>query len=304
MKLSRAVQEFLAECRSRLAPMTITAYESDLNRLVALASPDSVLSFTPDLVRAYFLGLSQQGRSMATLYRKHSALREFARWGVHKRLWAGDPMEAIQRPPKPRHLPRPFAPDETARLMALELPPVEQVLRALLYYTGLRVSPICQIKVGDLSFADVTFEDGVRLPGTIRTVGKGGVPQVTPMHPALKEVLFNYTLTATDLRGSSWVVAQKNGRPYNRRLVERATHRWGQRAQVADCLPHRFRHTFATDLLRHGEDIRVIQKLLGHADLGTTQVYTQVVDAQLGAAVLRLPSSWREEDLGQRSGEK
>ena len=81
MKLSRAVQEFVTEGRTYLSPATLAAYESDLGRVAALASPDSVLAFTPDLIRAYFLGLSHQNRRMATLYRKHSALNEFGRWG-------------------------------------------------------------------------------------------------------------------------------------------------------------------------------------------------------------------------------
>jgi site-specific recombinase XerD len=70
------------------------------------------------------------------------------------------------------------------------------------------------------------------------------------------------------------------------------THRWGKQAEVPNCLPHRFRHTFATDLLRQGTGIRVIQTLLNHADLGTTAIYTKVVDAQTVAAVLRLPTRW------------
>jgi len=84
------------------------------------------------------------------------------------------------------------------------------------------------------------------------------------------------------------------GRPYRRRMMERLTHAWGERAQVPACLPHRFRHTFATDLLRRGTDIRVIQALLNHADLGPTAIYTKVGDAQTGEAVLRLPSSWEQ----------
>ena len=122
------------------------------------------------------------------------------------------------------------------------------------------------------------------------------------MHPVLKEILFAYTLENTDLKGQSWLLRQPAkkqsksvGRPYGRRLMERLTHAWGERAQVPDCLPHRFRHTFATDLLREGTDIRVIQVLLNHADLGTTAIYTKVVDAQTGAAVLRLPSSWTDD---------
>lgn len=302
MKLSRAVGEFIEHGRTHLTPATLAAYESDLNRLAALASPDSVLAFTPDLIRAYFLGLSHQHRKVSTLYRKHSALKEFARWGIRQRLWAANPMEDIQRPPKPQHLPRPFSPKEIRTIMRLELAPLEQVVRALLYYTGLRVTPICRIKVGDLSFDELTAAGGVRFPGTIRTVGKGSKPLITPMHPALKDLLFAYTIERTDLRGGSFLLVQPPrkqsktvGQPFTRRLVERMTHAWGKAAGVPLCLPHRFRHTFATDLLRQGTDIRVIQALLNHADLGTTAVYTKVVDAQTGAAIQRLPSTWEEE---------
>jgi site-specific recombinase XerD len=299
MKLSRAIQEFLTEGRTYLSPATLAAYESDLGRVAALVSPDSVLGFTPDVIRAYFLGLSHQNRSMATLYRKHSALQEFSRWGVRKGLWLQNPMEDIQRPPKPQHLPRPFSPEEMRRLMQLELPPIERVIRALLYYTGLRVSPICALKVGDLSFDEVRYPNGVTFPGTIRTVGKGSKPLLTPMHPALKELLFGFTLEHTDMKGQSPLLRQPRkkqsrsvGRPYTRRMIERLTHDWGRRADIPSCLPHRFRHTFATDLLRQGTDIRVIQTLLGHADLGTTAIYTRVVDQQTGEAVFRLPSDW------------
>jgi len=228
-------------------------------------------------------------------------LQEFARWGIRKRLWATNPMQDIQRPPKPEHLPRPFAPEEIGRLMRLELPPIERVLRGLLYYTGLRVTPICSLTVGDLSFDEVRHANDVVFPGTIRTLGKGRKPLLTPMHPALKELLFSWTVERTDMRGPSRLLVQPRrkqsksvGKPFTRRVVETTTHRWGETAKVVNCVPHPFRHTFATDLLRQGTDIRVIQALLNHADLRTTQVYTKVVNTQVGEAVLRLPAAWGE----------
>ena len=81
------------------------------------------------------------------------------------------------------------------------------------------------------------------------------------------------------------MIAQKDGRPYKRKTVERRTARWGEAAGVADCNPHRFRHTFATTLLERGADIRVIQALLGHSRLDTTEVYTRVTDVQATRAV-------------------
>jgi integrase len=231
-----AVHEFLADCRMKLSPASMAAYESDLTRLVALASPDSVLGFTPDLIRAYFLGLSQQGRRrLSTLYRKHSVLHEFGRWGVRKKLWLASPMDEIPRPPKPEHLPRPFTPEEIGRLMRLELSPVESVVRGLLYYTGLRVSPICQLKIGDVSFDEIAYPNGVTFPGVIRTIGKGNKPLVTPMHPALKELLFGHVIQHTDLKGHPWLLRQtprrrstSEGRPFTRRLIEQMHRRLGR----------------------------------------------------------------------------
>ena len=76
--------------------------------------------------------------------------------------------------------------------------------------------------------------------------------------------------------------------PWQRKAVERRTARWGRRRKVSECVPHRFRHLFATDLLRQGTDIRYIQALLGHARLDTTEIYTQVGNPELVKAIRRL----------------
>ncbi|MBI3624824.1 MAG: tyrosine-type recombinase/integrase [Candidatus Rokubacteria bacterium] len=298
MKLSRAVQEFLADCLARgLARSTVEAYDGDLHALVALASPDSVLAFTQTVVRAYFVALVEKGLSPASLARKRAAVRAFGQWGRRQRLWTDDPTENLQRVTHPERLPRPFNPDETARLMRLDLAPLDRVVRALLYYTGLRVTPICQLTVADLSFAEVVFEDGTRFPGTIRSIGKGQKPLVTPMHPALKEVLFDWVLRQTDLKGHSWIISHRSGKLFTRRGIALMTHRWGRLTGVPDCTPHRFRHTFATDLLRQGTDVRVIQRLLSHANINTTMLYTRVTDQQASQAILKLPA-WAPPSTG------
>lgn len=110
------------------------------------------------------------------------------------------------------------------------------------------------------------------------------------MYPDLREILVSYMRSATDLSPRSFLLAQTSGRPFSRKVIERRTREWGRRAGVADCTPHRFRHTFATNLLEAGVDIRVIQVLLGHADIATTALYTKVADARTVAAVRLLPS--------------
>jgi integrase/recombinase XerD len=230
-------------------------------------------------VKTYFLTASHQGLSMATLHRKRAAVSEFGKWGVRQRYWDRNPVEDLPRIQRPKHLPRPFTRDEVDRLLALALPPREGMARALLFFTWLRVTPICSIKIGDVS-AD---------PPAIRVLVKGRRTQVVRAHPELRELLQSYILSSTDPQASSYLLAQRNGRPYSRRMLERLAHRWGQAAGVRACTPHRFRHTFATGLLQAGVDIRVIKEALGHRDIQSTMIYTQVADLALDAAIAKLP---------------
>lgn len=154
MRLSKAVELFVSETRVAKSPATATAYESDLRLLVSLSTvdaADTVFAFTPELVWAYFFRLSSKNRSMGTLHRRRASLNEFARWGLGRGLWASNPMVDAPKIKRPKYLPRPFDNDERDRLMALELPPIETVMRALLYYTGLRVSPVCGLRIADVS---------------------------------------------------------------------------------------------------------------------------------------------------------
>jgi integrase/recombinase XerD len=182
--------------------------------------------------------------------------------------------------------------------MRLELTGVERVLRAVLYYSGLRVTPICNLKVGDLDFSPVRLPSGLVVPGSIYTEGKGGRKQAIPMHPYLKDVLMDWVLGRMETaRPQHWVFSHpRTGRPFRRRLVEKIVRGWGERAGVLSCTPHRFRHTLATDLFDEGVDSRLVQAILGHRDPKSTQVYMKVRDARLSEAVSRLPvwdPSWQ-----------
>src|SRR4029450_12400170 len=138
MHLSKAVELFLQEVRVSEAKATASAYESDLHRLIALSGMNTVLAFTPDLVRLYFTTESQRGNGMSTLHRKLATLREFAKWGLRHQLWPTDPTLHCPVIKRPKHLPRPFQDEEVARLLALDLVPMERVLRAVLFGSGLR----------------------------------------------------------------------------------------------------------------------------------------------------------------------
>jgi len=290
MKLSRAVGEFIKELEPSKAKQTRDGYASDLHHLASMARPDSVLAFNESLVTTYFQALSSQGQRMSTLHRKRASVSQLAEWGVRKGLWAknpiaGNPMFKFKRPDA---IPKPYTRDESARLMGLSLTGAEKVFRALLYYTGLRVTPICEILISNVNLGVQEINvDGKRVEiyGTIRTIGKGNREHIVPVVKELAEILGDW-LRVYPGKGYEYLMRQTNGRPYRRKTVERMTAAWGQEAGVSDCIPHRFRHTYASDLLARGTDIRVIQRLLGHGSIQSTLVYTKVSDAQAFAAVM------------------
>lgn len=283
MRLSRAVSEYLADLRAAgRAKETLSAYASDLGRLVTTAGHDTVLNVTPDLLTRHFRDLSEANFSLSTLHRKTAVMREFVKWGRRQRLWGDtDPLlSAIPRIRRQEALPRPFSGDEVTRLWRLELSAEDQMLRALLFYTGLRATAVCNILVGNVSAE----------PPTIATLSKGGRTVLKPMHPQLAEIVLGYLRARPGLKPQSYLVPSPTGRQLHRRQLENRTRRWGEAANVLKCLPHRFRHTMATEMLRGGTDIRVISKALDHRDLKSTAVYTRVHDDQIEAAFHRL--SW------------
>lgn len=286
MKLSTAAHDF--EMHKRLegaSPQTLINYRSDLHLLCALAEVgygDSVLAFTSALVNEFFLKLSRRDLSMATLHRRRATLSEFAKWGLRRRLWAWNPMLDAPKIKRPKNLPRPYTREEHARIMALPLDGQERVFRGLLYYGGLRISEALGLRERDAMLGDDDH------PATLRVRGKGSKERVIPMFPELREILHGYFVARANEPVSAFVIQRADGRPWTRKMGSRRTALWGTAARVADCEPHRFRHTCATHLLDAGWDLREIQEFLGHADISTTVVYTQVTPKRLNETAKRL----------------
>jgi integrase/recombinase XerD len=198
---------------------------------------------------------------------------------VRNGIWLQNPSDRIDQVRRPKYLPRPFSDAEINAIWALDLTPREAIVRHLLLYTGLRVSPICALKVGDIVFS----------PATIRAWVKGAKHQVIQMHPELVEPLQSFIRNHTDGKAHSLLLTD-GGRHPERRVIERMTRRWGQRAGVALCLPHRFRHTFATQLIRSGINPRIVKEMLGHEDFSSTMLYTLVTESDEATAMAKL--SW------------
>jgi integrase/recombinase XerC len=298
----RAFLEFLQYNR-KVSPHTHTAYGSDLEQFIeyraaSLSRKPSTLTlghFDSDAVRGFLADLHARGNSRSSAARRLAALRAFSRYLVRDELLAEDPTALVAAPRKEQTLPAHLAGDEITRL--LEVPDVstlagrrDRAILELFYASGLRLS-----ELGDLDLDDVNLSGRV-----VRVRGKGGKERIVPFNRAAAEAIraMLRELRTAELRHTRGRAGRSKadgrtsklrdrprvalflnlrGGRLSTRSVDRIVRKYVRQAAIAQGIrPHALRHTFATHLLQAGADLRVIQELLGHARLGTTQRYTHL----------------------------
>lgn len=276
------IAEYLHELRTidNASPHTLRAVDGDLRDLEDfIAERDRALTAVDRMdIRAYLAALADRV-SARTIARKLATLRGYYRWLVARNTIERSPMDGLQNPRQGRSLPDVLDVDQVVAL--LEAPKSESALdvrdRAvleLLYAAGLRVSEAAGLTVEDLSLER----------RSVRVLGKGRKVRDVPIHDRCVAALEAWLLVRPSLMKapSTAVFIGARGEPLSdrsmRRLVDAAAKRAGTGRAVH---PHELRHSFATHLLDHGTDLRHIQELLGHASVGTTQIYTHVSMDQL-----------------------
>ncbi|WP_402467767.1 tyrosine-type recombinase/integrase [Isoptericola aurantiacus] len=235
------------------------------------------------VLRGWLAVQADRGLSQATLARRGAAARAFLRWAHQEGLVATDPSARLANPKVRRSLPTVLSEQsaalllDTARATAQEAEPGQRpgALRAwaaaeLLYGSGVRVGELVATDVGDVDLAD-------RL---VRVLGKGGKERVVPFGLPAARALQAWTGSGRGelVRADSppaLFLGDRGGR-WGQRQAREAVHRLAATAEVDDVAPHALRHSAATHLLAGGSDLRSVQEVLGHADLGTTQRYTHV----------------------------
>jgi site-specific recombinase XerD len=239
-------------------------------------------------VRRYVAARTTSGSSPATVKRSLSVLRRYFAWAVREGLSASDPTVGVVSPSGPSRLPRVLQADEVDRLVARrsaadpfwearDLAMVE-----LLYGSGLRVAELCGLDQGD-----------VDVPGArVLVTGKGSRQRIVPLSAPALELIQRWTALRADRRAAgdepaSWAEQAEQGEQAvfvnrrGRRVSPRDVRRAIDARSASPTHPHALRHTFATHLLDGGADLRVVQELLGHADVATTQRYTHVSPQRL-----------------------
>jgi integrase/recombinase XerD len=280
---------WLAAERGRAAA-TLRAYRRDLGAYTAWLGGRPLPEVTPEVVEAYVAHLRASGRAPASVARALVAVRSLHRFLVEEGGAPADPAGLVEVPPVPRGLPRALSEDEVSALLGAVVghDPVARRDRAILevlYGTGLRISELVGLSLSDLDL------DG----GVLRALGKGSKERLVPVLGLTAEAVREWLAPSgrDALRPERWarrgdadaVFLNARGGRLSRQGAWGIVRRHGERVGLADRLsPHVLRHSCATHLLDHGADIRVVQELLGHASISTTQVYTLVSTARIRAA--------------------
>ena len=260
---------------------TLAAYGSDLNQFDHWLKGFSLLQAEGSHISGFLLHRQQQGGSSRSSARMLSSLRRFYAYLLRERKIVTDPTQLIDAPHIGRSLPDSLSEKDVDIL--LQTPEITQPLGfrdrtmlELLYAAGLRVSELVE-----MTFQQVNFRQGC-----IRIVGKGDKERLVPIGEEAQTWLERYLAgPRQDIlrsRQSDYLFVTSRGGGMTRQAFWHIIKRYAKQAGIQCHLsPHTLRHAFATHLLNHGADLRVVQLLLGHSDLSTTQIYTHIAQHRL-----------------------
>ena len=272
-----------------LSANTREAYGRDLRRFLDYADARHVDALDVDLplLEDYVQHLFEAGIAASSMARMISSVRSFYRYLQIDGYLGQDPTELLETPRQPKHLPEVLTLEEVERILdAIDLSTVEgqrdRCLIELLYSCGLRVSEVCALRLSDLFFDE----------GFVRVIGKGDKQRVVPISPRAMHEVHNWLDARADIAVKPededvLFVSARRGRRLSRVTV---FHNIKQHVAAAgidkSVSPHTFRHPFATHLLEGGASLPAIQAMLGHEDIGTTEIYTHLDSAYLRRQVL------------------
>lgn len=265
-----------------LSKNTIESYSIDLKKFQDFLSlkNKNFASFTRADVIDFIETLRNKGYSISSTCRFISSIKSLCKYLIIENVIKEDPSENLQTPKRWERLPKSLSVSEVRSFLELDTPidkPTmmrDSVMLELLYSSGLRVSELVSLKVEDINLE----------AGFIRVLGKGSKERVVPVNIRAIGRLRGYLNKARQeilkKRQSSYLFVTGRGRSLTRQRFWQTIKTLGRKKGI-DLSPHTLRHSFATHLLEGGADLRSVQKMLGHSDISTTQIYTKVTTERL-----------------------
>lgn len=269
-----------------LSANTVTSYKRDIEKYLTflmekkITQLDEVSRFE---ILDFLQTLRQSGAADNSIIRMVSSLRKFHQYVKRESIVSDDPMQLIDTPKKASTLPKAISPQAVEQL--LEAPDTttplgvrDRTILELMYATGLRISELVNLKLSDMHLT----------MGFIQTMGKGEKERIIPLGEIASQWLDHYLdgarvyLQDQSPETSEYVFLNSRGKGLSRQGVWKKVKQLALEAGIdQNVTPHTLRHSFATHLLENGADLRMVQELLGHADISTTQIYTHITKTRL-----------------------
>jgi len=257
-----------------MATNSLEAYKRDLGDFAKSSGILDPRKVTARHAQKYFADMAVAGRKPTTIARRISSLKQFFEYLASQGTIKNNPLAGFSAPKISRYHPHYLSPREIKMIFeAIEddqpLAARNRAILEVLYGSGLRVSELLGLKWGDIEFE----------AGFIRVKGKGGKQRLAPLGDFASDALKKLDSRSTDKpqEGPDLVFRGRTGKPLSRVAVWKMLKKLVLRAGISKPVsPHTFRHSFATHMLEGGADLRVVQEMLGHADISTTQIYTSL----------------------------
>lgn len=274
------ISDFLSylEVEANYSKNTINSYENDLNKFEEYYKSKDLLKITSKDIEKYIQTLSNLAPT--TVSHNISSLKTFYSYFLKQGRISNNPTDGIRSPKLGIHLPTYLTIDEVNKLLDIEVTDAfssrNKAILELMYATGLRISEVIS-----LEFKNIDYDECI-----IRVMGKGSKERIVPINDYaikyLKEYIDNYRPELVKNEINNYIFLNNHGRMLTRQGIFKMIKNYAALKNIKKTIgPHTLRHTFATHLLENGADLRVIQELLGHSDISTTQIYTHLTKEAL-----------------------
>ena len=274
MQILSEYLDFL-EIEKGLSQNTIDAYRRDLGDFFDYYAELEIDKIQRTQINTYVRNLHEKEFSATSVTRKIASLRGFFKWVCANELSPVNPTLTLEQPKVPQRLPKVMTMQEINEILNQDLSKIQRVMLELLYGCGLRVSELVNLKINDYDLKGKFLE----------CTGKGSKDRIVPMGNKACEAVKDYLperdflVQKFNLKTKQLLINEK-GKSVTRQEVYTFIHEQGKKIHKA-ISPHTLRHSFATHLLENGADLRVVQELLGHSDVSTTQIYIHISKKRL-----------------------
>ncbi|HIT93233.1 MAG TPA: tyrosine recombinase XerD [Candidatus Stercorousia faecigallinarum] len=274
MQILSEYLDFL-EIEKGLAENTLEAYRRDLSDFLNFCGNIEINSIQRAKINSYVRNLHEKQFSATSIMRKIASLRGFFKWTCVNEITCTNPALTLEQPKVPQKLPKVLTVEEINNLLNQDLSKLHRVITELLYGCGLRVSELVNLKITDYDLKSKFLE----------CTGKGSKDRIVPLGKKAIQAIKNflperdYLLKKFNLQ-TKYLLINDKGKRVTRQEVYTFIHEQGKKLHKS-ISPHTLRHSFATHLLENGADLRVVQELLGHSNVSTTQLYTHISKKRL-----------------------